>query len=103
MPPALSFVPFGLGTSSIRTDRNVTVIPYAGHEFKSLFGDDALLTLTNPRTTLPNVSLDSDLVARLQSHFPFRWATTYIDYLGVWLTTTYSSIFPASYYPLVNL
>lgn len=128
LSPALFLLALEPLALALCADQNVTGIPYAGCEFKlSLFADDALLTLTNHLTTLPNllhlltlfssisglrinlgksvalnVSLDPNLVARLQSHFPFHWATLYIDYLGVQMTPTYSSLLTASYYPLLQ-
>lgn len=41
---------------ALRTDPNIIGIPYAGESYKiSLIADDALLTLINPITTLPNL------------------------------------------------
>ncbi|CAI9572176.1 unnamed protein product, partial [Staurois parvus] len=107
-------------------DCNVSGVPYAGQEL-NLFADDALLTLTNPLTTLPNlqqvlerfslisglcinlnktvalnITLASDLVSRLQSHFPNKWASSSLEYLGIRLTPTYDSLFASNYYPLLR-
>lgn len=54
--PALLFLALEPLALALGADQNVRGIPYAGHDFKlSHFADDALLTLTNPLTTLPNL------------------------------------------------
>lgn len=113
---------------ALRADPNITGIPYAGDNYKlNMFADDALLTLTNPITTLPNlqalltrfstisglrinphkttalnVTLPDPLILHLQSSFPYRWASSSLDYLGVKLTPSYASLFSANYYPLLR-
>lgn len=92
-----------------------------------MFVDDVLLTPTNPIVSLPNlqslltcfaassglqinphkttamnIMLPSSLVTHLQSSFPYLWSGSTLEYLGVKLTPSCSSLFSANYYPLLR-
>lgn len=54
------------------------------------------------KTVALNVTLAPDLVTRLQSHFPFQWTSSHIDYLRIRLTPSYASLFASNYYPLLR-
>lgn len=136
LSPALFILALEPLAMDLRADQVISGIPYACYDFKlNLFTDDTLLTLTNPLITLPNfqrvlcrfsfisglcinlnkmvalkVTLAPDLVSRLQSHFLFQWTSSHTDYLGTWLTPSYSSLFHliithcfALYWPLCSL
>lgn len=111
--------------AALHTDLNITGIPYTGKTYKiNLFADDALLTLTNPITTLPNlnvllsrfmvisglqinphktitsnISLPDSMVSHLQMSLPYRWVESSLEYLGIHLTPSYTSLFATNYYP----
>lgn len=49
-----------------------------------------------------NISLPESLVLHLQSTFPYRWASSTLDYLVIKLTPSYSSLFSDNFYPLLS-
>lgn len=128
LSPALFILALEPLAMTLCADQNISEIPYADHKYKlNLFTDDALLTLTNPLTTLLNlqwilsqfslisglrvnldktvalnVTLAPDLVTHPQTHFPFQWTSSHIDYLGIQLTPSCSSLFLSNYYPLFH-
>lgn len=94
---------------------------------RQIYADDALLVLTNGITALPNlqaiwdhfsatsglhinlskttalnITLPDDLVTHLQKQFPYHWVPHSIDYLGIKLTSSYSTLFTANYYLLLR-
>lgn len=105
-------------------DPNVTSIQYTGVHYKvSLFVDDTLLTLItlpnhqhllsrfsalsglwiNPqKNTALNITLPPSTVSQPQTSFPFAENTSSLDYFGVELTLSYSSLFAANYYSLLK-
>lgn len=98
---------------------DISGVPYAGnHYMANSYADSALLVLTNPIITLPNlqvtldhfsaisglhinpakttalnITLPHDLVMHLLTQFPYRWALHSIYYLGIRLTYSYSTLF----------
>lgn len=106
----------------------ISSIQYAGtHDKVSLFADDALLTLTNTLTTLPklqnlpsrfsalsglrinphkttalNVTLTPSTVSQLQASFLYHWNPSFLDYLGIKVTPSYSSLFATNFYHLLR-
>lgn len=104
---------------AIRTHPNIKGVLMRQREYKlSLFADDLLLTLTNPLLSLPSlhdllsaygslsgykvnmsknealpVLLPPDLLSTLQKAYPYRWCSSSLKYLGVQLTSMYSSLF----------
>lgn len=106
---------------ALQDNPDISGVPYAGNHYKANFyADHALLVLTNLITTLLNLqaildnfsaisglhinlskttTLPAHLVTHLQTQFPYCWAPHSIDYLGIKLTSSYSTLFSANYYP----
>lgn len=101
-------------------------IAFTSHKI-CLFADDALLFVTSPHTTLPNlfqildkfanvsglevnqskskalnVSLPQLDLNHLWDHFPFLWSTSSISYLGIRLTSNPTSLYQANYLPMLS-
>lgn len=106
---------------AIRSHPDITGVEIAGTPHKiSLFADDILITLTNPRITLPNLFslldsfaslsgkskamsinlLPSDLIT-LKNSFTFQWLTS-LPYLGIRLTPTYAGLYKANFLPILK-
>lgn len=111
----------------IRTSSDIKGIEVAGHHYKlNLFADDALLVLTQPLTSLPNmwkllnsfgdisglkvnnakskalnISLGLDMRKELQKHFQFKWEQSKLKYLGMYLTHSWDTMYAANY-PLLK-
>lgn len=123
VPPALFILALEPLAAALRSDPNITGISYVGESCKvNLFADDALLTLTNPITILPNlyallscftvisglqinaqktialnIPLPDSMVSHFQTSFPYRWADSSLEYLGIGLTSSYTSLFAINY------
>lgn len=109
--------------AAIRLHPDITGINIRDQEFKlSLFADDVLLTLTNPHISLPNlqallqtygslsgykvnshktgalpIHIPSDLLPSLKSNYNFHWRDSSLKYLGIKITTSYSSLYGSNY------
>lgn len=109
--------------AAIRLHPDITGIVVRDREFKlSLFADDVLLTLTNPHISLPNllallrnfgslsgykinqnktealpIHFPQSLLSTLKSNYDYHWRESSIKYLGVYLTTSYSSLYGANF------
>lgn len=112
----------------IRTSPDIKGLEIASTSHKlCLLADDALLFVTSPRTTLPNlirilekfasitglevnqskskalnVSLPQTEFIHLQDHFPFLWSTSSIPYLGIKLTGNPASLYQANDLPMLS-
>ena len=112
--------------ASIRGNPDIRGISVRGKEFKtSLFADDIILTLTQPRISLPNLHAELDKygslsgyktnasksaaipiniaeaeVHHLQSNFPYTWESSSLKYLGIHITPSFSSLYQVNFPPL---
>lgn len=112
--------------ATIRRNPDIRCISVRGKEFKtSLFADDIILTLTQPRISLPNLHTELDKygelsrykmnasksmalplkvpekeLLHLQSEFPYNWERISLKYLGVNLTPSFDSLYQANFPPL---
>lgn len=112
----------------IRTNPDVRGLEIASTMHKlCLFADDALLFITSPHTTLPNlmcildkfslvsglevnqtkskalnVSLPQTDFELLRQNYSFNWSTTSIPYLGIKLTSDPLNLFHSNYLPMLT-
>lgn len=119
--------------AAIRLNPDIRGIRVRDREFKiSLYADDVLLTLTNLPITLPNlhaqlqiystlsgykinssktealpINCSASELTSLQANFNYHWQQTSLKYLGVYLTTAYTSLyshnFPKLFLEIRNL
>lgn len=114
--------------ATIRKNTNIHGIQVRDREFKlALFADDIILTLTQPRISLPNLQAELDLyrslsgykinatksealpinipaqeIQHLQQCFPYHWNDLSLKYLGIQITSSYSTLYRANYPPLLK-
>lgn len=100
-----------------------------GREFKiSLFADDIILTLTQPRISLPNLHAELDRygalsgykintsksealpinipeseITHLQSNFPYHWKRAFLKYLGIRITPKFATLYQENFPPPLPL
>lgn len=49
-----------------------------------------------------NVSLPNEELSHIQAHFPFQWATPYLPYLGIKLTSPLAHLYRTNYLPMFS-
>uniref|UniRef100_A0A8C5Q236 Reverse transcriptase domain-containing protein n=1 Tax=Leptobrachium leishanense TaxID=445787 RepID=A0A8C5Q236_9ANUR len=122
---ALFLEPF---LEAIRRDDRIQGIQGAKHTHKvSAYADDLLFLLPHPRTSMPHLlehfkifgelsgykinndksnmlSLDMSTtdVSFARSHFPFQWCTSWLKYLGIWISHTQEGTYKHNYGQLLQ-
>lgn len=113
---------------ALRNNNNIKGYTKGPNEFKvSLYADDALLFLSDPLISIPNlltelknfhkisglrininkcsalpINLPQNTQSLLQQNFPFTWSSQSFRYLGVHITPSFKSIYKANYPPLFS-
>ena len=112
--------------ATIRGNPSIRGVSVRGREFKiSLFADDVILSLTQPRISLPNlhaelsrygalsgykintsksealpINISGAEVAHLQANFSYRWKSTSLKYLGIHITPSFTTLYQENFPPL---
>lgn len=112
--------------ASIRGNQDIRGVSVRGREFKiSLFADDVILTLTQPRISLPNLHAELDKygalsgykintsksealpinisdkeTTHLKANFTYHWKTNSLKYLGVHITTKFNTLYQENFPPI---